>query len=422
MSTQTNPTAEHHLPGSDVAVNPPARKGNPWLPTPHGVSLMTRIELRRRRPSTKGYVFYGILFAIVIAICLAAAIFAPAQLSSTNFEIVLVMVLGVGMLIAPSLSATSINGDSGEGVLAPLQMSHLTAGDIAVGKLLASWTVSVIALVALSPFLIYTFLNSGWHVGEMLLTIGAILLVVLAFTAVGLAWSAIAARAVASVALAHLTTGFFLIGTLIAFGVSSLLVTDEAPERDQYIDWEAMSPEAEEALSTAYSTGDFSELDPDDYTCVDSEWAYTITHTEKISWILLMNPAVMITETAPIVDPVTWEDDGRAAPGLFANIHQLVSDARLGPYEQVGDYEAYDECAELFRQSEIADMTEEEMQAEWAEQEAEWNARQQEAANLERAPWVGLSVAGVLLIGSMWIVVGRLRVPYKKLRSGTRVA
>ncbi|WP_084106578.1 ABC transporter permease [Demequina sp. NBRC 110056] len=418
----TTDTLHEHPAGADVPVDPPARKGNPWLPSFHGVGLMTRIELRRRRPSTKGYVLYGILFAIVIAICLAAAIFTPPQLSSTNFEIVLIMVLGVGMLIAPSLSATSINGDSGEGVLAPLQMSHLTAGDIAMGKLLASWTVSVFALVALSPFLIYTFLSSGWTVVEMLTTIGAILLVVLAFTAVGLAWSSIAARAVASVALAHLTTGFFLIGTLIAFGVSTLLFTEEATQRDRYIDWETLAPEAEEALNEAYMTGDFSALDPDDYQCVESEWAYTIAHTEHVAWILLTNPAVMITETAPIVDPETWEEDGRAAPGLFANIHSMVSDARLGPDDELDDYIAYDECAQLFQEAEASEMSEEELEAMWAEDENRWIERQQELANLERAPWLGLSVAGVLLVGSMWIVIRRLRVPYKKLRTGTRVA
>lgn len=421
MSTNTTTPAPPPL-EADPAVSPPARRGNPWLPTPHGVSLMARIELRRRRPSTKGYVFYGILFAIVIAICLAAAIFTPPQLSSTNFEIVLVMVLGVGMLIAPSLSATSINGDSGEGVLAPLQMSHLTAGDIAVGKLLASWTVSVFALVALSPFLIYTFLNSGWTVLEMLATVGAILAVVLAFTAVGLAWSSIAARAVASVALAHLTTGFFLIGTLITFGISSLLVMEEAPERDQVLDWNSMSPEAQQALDNAYMTGDFSELDPADYQCVDSEWAYTVSHTDRIAWILLMNPAVMITETAPIVDPETWEEDGRAAPGLFATIHQAVSEARIDPDGEVAAYEPWNECDDLFLQAEQSQLSEEELDAMWAEDEARWQARQQAFANLERAPWLGLGVAAALTVGSMWIVIRRLRVPYKTLRSGTRVA
>jgi len=420
MSTEAPETASAPLP--EVRVSPAPRTGNPWLPTPHGVSLVTRIELRRRRPTAKGYVFYGILFAIVIAICLAAAIFTPPQLSSTNFEIVLVMVLGVGMLIAPSLSATSINGDSGEGVLAPLQMSHLTAGDLAVGKLLASWLVSVVALLALSPFLVYTFLSSGWRLGEVGLTVLAILLVVLTFTAVGLAWSSLAARAVASVALAHLTTGFFVIGTLISFGIATLLVTEEAPVRERYIDWSTLTPEQQSALDEAYMTGDFSALDPDDYTCTESEWAYNVAHTDRVAWILLVNPGVMIAETAPLVDPETWEQDGRAEPGVFATIHALVSDARLGPDQEIDDFVPWDECADLFSQAEAQEMTQEELEAMWAEDEAEWRERDQARANLDRAPWVGIGVQAVLLVGSLWIVIRRLRVPYKNLRSGTRVA
>ncbi|MFW2512811.1 ABC transporter permease [Demequina sp. SO4-13] len=427
MSTDTPPQAPPPV-SNAVPVSPPARRGNPWAPTPRGVGLVARIELRRRRPTAKGYVFYGILFAIVIAICVAAAIFAPQELSSVNFEIVLVMVLGVGMLIAPSLSATSINGDSGEGVLAPLQMSHLTAGDLAVGKLLSSWLVSVAALLALSPFLIYTFLSSGWHAPEALLTVGAILLVVLTFTAVGLAWSSIAARAVASVALAHLTTGFFVIGTLIAFGIAGILVTEESSARERYIDWGNLTPEASEALDDAYMSGDFSTLDADDYVCVESEWANTITHTDRIAWILLLNPAVMISETAPIVDPETWAQDGRAASGIFATIHALISEARLGPEGGIDDIPAYDECADL--EAMIAgssgtvaeDMTQEEMDAMNAQSETQWEERQQRAANLTPAPWIGLGVQLLLLVGSMWIVIRRLRVPYKKLRTGTRVA
>src|SRR5690554_2761164 len=87
-------------------VSPPARKGNPWLPTFRGVGLVAGIELRRRRPTGKGYVIYGLLFAVVIAMCVLAAMVSTDQLSSVNLELVLIMVLVVGMLIAPSLSAT----------------------------------------------------------------------------------------------------------------------------------------------------------------------------------------------------------------------------------------------------------------------------------------------------------------------------
>ncbi|WP_084101693.1 ABC transporter permease [Demequina sp. NBRC 110051] len=413
-------------PPQDSTVHPPARRGNPWHPTLRGVALMTSIELRRRRPSTKGYILYGILFAAVIGICILAAVLSTSDLSSTNLELVLIMVLGVGMLIAPSLSATSINGDSGEGVLAPLQMSHLTAGDIAFGKLIASWLVSVIALLALSPFLVYAFTKSGWHLDELAITLGAILFMVLAFTAVGLAWSSIAARAVASVSLAHLTTGFFAVGTLVLFAVAGTLVTDTKTVTEYYIDWGALSAEEEDALDEAYMSGDFSELDPADYQCIENEWTTGVTHTDRIAWLLLANPVVTIGETAPIVDPETWREDGRAQPGVFAQMHSMVSSARLGPQDDEIDYEPYNECEQLFgtTASDASDeeLTPEEQEAQWEADQAEWDAYQQELANLPRAPWLGLAVQAVLLAGSMLIVVRRLRVPYKKLRSGTRVA
>lgn len=406
-------------------VSPPARKGNPWLPTFSGVKLVTGIELRRRRPTGKGYILYGILFAIVIGVCVLAAIFSTSDLSSTNLELVLVLVLGVGMLIAPSLSATSVNGDSGEGVLAPLQMTHLTAGDLAFGKLLASWSVAVLALLGLSPFLVFAYLKSGWHLDELALTIATILLVVLAFTAVGLAWSAMTARAVASVSLAHLTTGFFAIGTLVVFTVAGIMVTDSKTVTNQYIDWETLTDAQSQALDHAYMTGDYSELNPADYECVRDDYTYGEPRTNEIAFLLLANPVVMIGETAPIVDPETWEKDGRAAPGMFALMHQSVAGARLGPVEGItSNYqnEPYDECAELAtmiadseseaeidEEAQAAEMAEQERL--WLEEEAAMEAHYQKLSNLERAPWIGLGVQLFLLVGSMALVVQRLRVP-----------
>ena len=431
-----------------TAVSPPARKGNPWLPTFGGMKLVVGIELRRRRPTGKGYVLYGILFAVVVAICILAAVVSTDELSSVNLELVLVMVLGVGMLIAPSLSATSINGDSAEGVLAPLQMTHLTAGDIAFGKLIASWFVSVIALAALSPFLVFAYLKSGWQLHELAITIGAILLVVLAFTAVGLAWSALSARAIASVSLAHLTTGFFAIGTLVLYAVVGVLVSDTYETSEAFIDYEQLSESQGQALENAYMTGDWSEINPDDYVCISQTWQYSVVRTNEIAGLLLANPVVMISETAPIVDPETWKEDGRAAPGLFAEIHAMVAGARMGPdadpYNAVQGnyYQSWDECAAIAENVaqardggvDEADVVDEEAQlaeeeAQLAEDQAQWEELQrlqeeylQARANLDRAPWIGLGIQLALLVGSMALVIQRLRVPYKKLRSGTRVA
>ena len=86
-----------------------------------------------------------------------------------------------------------------------------------------------------------------------------------------------------------------------------------------------------------------------------SDEVYTINHTDKTAWMLLLNPAIVIVESAPLVNPETYEEDGRAAPGIFAMLHQSVSGARMGPQQpeayngctgDYGDHEAYAEATD----------------------------------------------------------------------------
>ncbi len=391
------------------------RRGNPWHPSLQGIALVTKIELLRRRPSSKGYIAYGIMLALIIGLGVLVSVLSPDGKDSTPMELVLILVLGAGVLIGPSLSATSINGDSGEGVLAPLQMTHLTAGDIAIGKLLSSWLVSFAVLVTTTPFLVYAFSRSGWHWDELLIVLAVILFVVLASCAIGLAWSAIAARAVASVSLAHLTTGFLVLGSLVLFAFSGALVSEKVVQKDHYLDWQQLSTEQQTALEAAYNSGDFSELDLDSYVCSEQTYEYGVAHTEKTAWLLLINPGVMIGEFSPIVSPTTFDEDGRARPGLFAQIHAGVSSARIGPSEEDLRSRSFDECANLALMA-AGD------EPDYGDDGQDWEALQEERATYPPAPWLGFGLQGAFLFGSMIIVVRRLRVPYKKLRVGTRVA
>lgn len=374
-----------------------APRGNSWLPTIRGTALVTRIELMRRRPSTKGYFFYGLLVAAILGLGILVAVVSPEGMTSTPMELVLILVLGAGLLIGPSLSATSINGDSGEGVLAPLQMTRLTAGDLALGKLLASWLFGVAVLLTTTPLLVYAFSRSGWYWYELLGVLGVILFAVLTFTAIGLAWSALAARAVASVSLAHLTTGALVLGSLVVFAFSLPLVSETVTITQRYPDFEQMTPEQQEAMNAG------EEIDESTLPCTEDTWESSVAHTERTAWLVLINPMVVVSEAAPIVNPATFKQDGRAAPGLFAQIHQMVGAAQIGPdtTPQVDDY-CVDPNGEMQTDS--------------------WEAQQEEQAVFPRNPWLGLGLQAVLLLGSMAITVKRLRVPYKKLRAGTRVA
>ena len=388
-------TTETVAPAATTASGSSGVKGNPWHPSLHGVALATWIELLRRRPSTKGYIVYGLTILAILGLGILVAVSSTTKLDAAPLELVLVLVLGAGMLIGPSLSATSINGDSSEGVLAPLQMTRLSAGDLALGKLLASWAVCVAALVTITPFLVYAYAKSGWHLGELASMLGVILLVVLAFTAMGLAWSSIAARAVASVSLTHLTTGMFALGTVLIFAFTAPLVSETVTITDHDLDYSQVTDQQADDPDFDYGT----------LPCIAIEEEVPYTHLDKTAWLLLLNPGVLIVESAPVINPETFDVDGRAAPGFFSCVHQGVSEARL-PAEPPQGYDACTENGQATMDAQVA-----------AQQK-----RSMETALMTPIPWPGLAVSVALLVGSMWIVIRRLRVPYRKLRTGTRVA
>jgi len=372
---------------------PGVPKGNPWLPTWSGVALVARIEMLRRRPTRKGYLFYGLLLGFIAALSLAATLSAGDGKTSTPLELILVMVLGTGYLIGPSLSATAINGDSTDGVLAPMQMTRLTAGDLAFGKLLATWAVSVIALITMVPFMWYASVRSGWTGLELVTVVGVILFLVLVATATGLAWSSIAARNAVSVALTHVTSGLLGLGTLIIFAFTTPLVTEQVTVTEQHPDW---------SQATAAEQID-PNFDASTLPCTSEEHPAGWSHTERTAWLLLVNPVFVIGETSPIINPETWKADGRAHPGFFAFAHSTLSDSRVPSEKPTGaDYCTYPDSGYAGGDP--------------------WQARQNAMAVYPRQPWVGLGFSALLGIGSMIVTVRRLRVPYKKLSVGTRVA
>jgi ABC-type transport system involved in multi-copper enzyme maturation permease subunit len=369
-----------------------------WGMSWSGLRTVAVLELRQRVRSTRWIVVLVLWFVALLGLTLLVrsavhasigpadeALGATAQQideygAASVFGIVVFLVLALGGLVAPALTATSVNGDRSAGVLAALQTTLLTPAEIAVGKLLAGWVTAMALLAAALPVLGWAYLDGGTPLTRLLTTLAVLALTLLVVCAVGLGWSAVAARSSSSTVLTYLTVLFMGLGLPILFGVTAPLVQETRTAQVRQL----QEPQVD---------ADGNPTGPGE--CVTVTQSRTEFRTDRTWWLLAANPFVVVADSAPPVratrvfgigDPLTAIRDG-------------VRELRLGPRPVV------DEC----------------VQSEQTFQEAE-RARQQ-AADALPATWpygLGLDLA----LGAVFTVVAvrRLRAPARVLPRGTRVA
>lgn len=155
------------VPAPEGASTTPAPKvRGRWALSWHGVRTVAALELRQRVRSTRWIIALVVWTVVVGAITLLMfgaldALFGGIDdVESDNsgrgpllFAAVTFLVLGLGLLVTPTLSSTSVNGDRNAGTLATLQVTLLSPAEIALGKLLAAWAASCAFLVLSVPFL-----------------------------------------------------------------------------------------------------------------------------------------------------------------------------------------------------------------------------------------------------------------------------
>src|SRR4051812_2022063 len=145
----------------------PVRARGTWSLSWSGISTVARLELRQRVRSTRWIIVLAI-WALVLGVLTALihyAVFSDtlsgqndternARAGALMFGLIVLLVLALGSLVAPALSATSINGDRSAGVLATLQTTLLSPAEITVGKLLAAWLTALALLGVALPFIL----------------------------------------------------------------------------------------------------------------------------------------------------------------------------------------------------------------------------------------------------------------------------
>lgn len=391
----------------------------------HRLWTVARLELTQRRRTSRWPIVLGAWFLVIALVTFASwravreASFAPGP---SLYDVTMFFVLSLGMLVVPSLTATTVNGDREQGVLATLQTTLVTSWELVLGKLLASWIVSMCFLATALPFLAWAWVAGGIGFGRILLSLLVLVLVMAVVAAVGLMFSTLTARPVASAVLTYLSLATLVFGTLITFLLGAVLLTDEVAVRvngvpESFYAGEVQPPIEPSAplpgaTPSAVPEGMFRE--PTQADCKVFSRTTDVSRTDRLWPLLAVNPFVVVADAAPsrLADngtfsggftPMRWISDGSR-------------DAKAGP-DDLG--EVKDECSYLPETagSGMPESSPPDPGSDPAGQ-AEDRARRNDNAVW---PW-GLAFLVGLGLLSVVVAERRVRTPVRNLPSGTRIA
>jgi ABC-type transport system involved in multi-copper enzyme maturation permease subunit len=352
-----------------------------WGLTWHGVRTVAALELRQRVRSTRWLVALIVYFVVVgaLTLLLYGALSTVLGLESGGteargpllFGAVTFLVLGLGLLVTPTLTSTAVNGDRNAGTLATLQVTLLTPAEIAMGKLLAAWLASCAFLVVSIPFLAFATLTGDtpwWSLVFVVLLIAALLVAV---CGIGLGLSALVSRTAGSTVLTFVVVAALAFLTLILFGVTYPAISTTETVRVYTVpaDWDGTYDES---------------------VCQIEEQVRDVPHTERTWWLLAMNPFVVVADGA---GTSLAQSEATIPEGdILGYVRFGVRTVRNGPEEPL------QEC--------------------WVEDEP---SDEPVASTAPVWPW---GLAANLLLGAAGYVVAvrRLSIPQRTLPRGTRVA
>jgi ABC-type transport system involved in multi-copper enzyme maturation permease subunit len=237
-----------------------------------GALLVARQEFRVRLRTVRWRWLLAVWVAVVGAFTtlLCLALFATDTVSGVPlFGGLMLFVLALVLLVSPALTAQAVNGDRERGTLATLQVTRLSPAHIALGKLLAGWTVGLTALALTLPFVGWSVALGGVGVVRAVVVLVVVALLIGVICAVSQALSALFTRSIASALVSYLVVFALTIGTVVAFGLALPLTTDKRTTTD-----------------TDGSTYDV-----------------TVARPDRVWWLLAPNPFVVLADAAPKPPP-----------------------------------------------------------------------------------------------------------------------
>ncbi|MDQ0278510.1 ABC-type transport system involved in multi-copper enzyme maturation permease subunit [Arthrobacter silviterrae] len=376
-----------------------------------GVWAVVGMELRQRLRARGWYIMLVVWFGLIWLVTAltwaswkvqssAQGDFGGVAGSAANgpgpliFEAVLAFVLLFGLLVAPALSANAISGDRAGGTLAIMQVTLLRPGQLLWGKFLASWCAALAFLVVSVPFLVFGILQGGLGAGHILVALLMLAIELGVVCALGVGVSALANRPLFSIVVTYLVVAALTFGTLIAFGLG-MMVTDGTVQANQVYyknSYVATGPDG--TVDPSQPSGqpelpqDITDQN-DQFACYGPMQDQRAPRTDRVAWLLGMNPFVVVADAIPYPDRTSAAQQ-QYAVGAFESISQGARSAQAGP-------EATYQCA---------------------------NGKVAASYLSPQAPlWpLGLGLQLLLTAGVLALAWRALRTPAGRLAKGTRVA
>ena len=298
-----------------------------------GVATVARQEFRLRIRAGRWKWLLGIFFAVLVAFTLllgaATEQLPPEELpfkGTVLYGGLMLFVLGLALLVVPSLAAQSVNGDRERGTLATLQVTRLSAGEIALGKFVAAWGTALVFLALTFPLVAYAMTQDGVPFSRAVVVTLVLALLLGTVCAVSLWLSAVLSRTTTSGVLAYLAVFALSIGTLIVFGLFTAVTAETVTET-----YENTCPPPPPGVT------------PEQYGCIPGPQTYTYSQvrTDRTWFLLAPNPFVVLADAAPQLpetrrptpeDPLFVDDDVSARDlDPLGQIGSQVRNLRLPP-------------------------------------------------------------------------------------------
>ena len=352
---------------------------------------IARLELLQRVRSGSWYVLLGVFAALLIGVtALSFLAFGGGRWGEGGpgvYSVVVYITLLLVILVSPTLSGNSINGDRDAATLAGMQVTLATTAEILLGKLLAAWITGLAFAAVAVPFLLIATLAGG--VDPLTVVVSALILVVEVgvVAAIGVGLSGILSRPLFSVATTYLVVAALAIGTVIGFGLVGMSTQSTHTSMTRYALYDAQGPQCVEGVESCFNA-------PEDMVC--GEWetnTYSIPRFDRVWWLLAANPFVILADASP-----TSYNEYGTPDDLFGQIKLGVRSAQEAP----SAIDRYDECSPAA--------------------ESEYRTPQEVIDSTVPSWFVGLGVQLLLAAGLLWWAWGRTRTPARTLAKGTRIA